>query len=229
MEKNTAGNLILKAKQEPLVREKLIADARPFILRTAGGFCRKHLEWGRDEELSIALEAFNEAIDNYVEHRGSFEGFARVVIRRRLVDYFRRVKEGREAPPVLLEDVPVEEDFERQEREQEILLYRERLQGLGLDFDIVAGKSPKHRKTREELHKAARALASRRDLMGSIAGKGILPRKELSLLTGISTRVLERGRAYILALALLLGEEDFPHLKEYVVVLTEKGGKTNES
>ncbi|PKM79684.1 MAG: hypothetical protein CVU88_05275, partial [Firmicutes bacterium HGW-Firmicutes-13] len=69
-------------------REQLIEKNRPFILREASRFCNRFLEWGRDEELSIALMALNEAIDAYRKEDGQFEALARLVIKRRIIDYF---------------------------------------------------------------------------------------------------------------------------------------------
>ncbi len=48
------------------------------------------MEYGIDEELSIALMAFNEAIDGYDTSKGSFLSFAKLVINRRLIDYLRK-------------------------------------------------------------------------------------------------------------------------------------------
>ena len=57
---------------------------------------------GRDDEASIAMIAFNEAIDAYDDSAGaSFLSFAEIVIKRRMVDYFRRkTKRQEEVPPL---------------------------------------------------------------------------------------------------------------------------------
>ena len=45
---------------------------------------------GQDDELSIAMMAFHEAIGGYSRTRGSFLKYAAMLIRSRLVDYSRR-------------------------------------------------------------------------------------------------------------------------------------------
>jgi DNA-directed RNA polymerase specialized sigma subunit len=42
-------------------REKLIQEHRDFIAGTSSKICRRYLVWDNDDELSIALLAFNEA------------------------------------------------------------------------------------------------------------------------------------------------------------------------
>ncbi len=203
--------------------EQFIAEHRPFIIREASRICRRYLAWGKDEELSIALIAFNEAIDTYKERQGSFIAFARMVMKRRLIDYFRK-NSNLEAAAPLMESVSVEEDFEQNQREEEIVKYQKLLESFGLDFEIVAENSPKHKETRAVLRRCAGILASRSELMDYLYKHGKIPKKELGRLAGTTPRVLERGRIYIMALALLIAEDNFPHLKDYVGVLTGEGG-----
>jgi len=72
---------------------------------------------GQDDEASIGLLAFNEAIDKYSEDKGAkFLTFAEIVIKRRLTDYYR--KESRFTNNVLhLSDFNSDEN-----QEQEMLL-----------------------------------------------------------------------------------------------------------
>jgi len=76
---------------DELSREKLITDAKPFIARVVGLLCGRSLSWDRDDELSIGLIAFNEAIERFKEKMGvPFTAFARIVIRSRVTDYLRK-------------------------------------------------------------------------------------------------------------------------------------------
>ena len=61
-----------------VAREQLLQDYRPFYLRVASNCCRKYLVLGRDDEASIAMIAFNEAIDSFNSNGGSvFPQFCR--------------------------------------------------------------------------------------------------------------------------------------------------------
>ncbi len=208
-------------------REKVIEHYRSFIKREAQRICHRYLEWGNDDELSIALMAFNESIDAYRQSKGdSLEKFARVVIRRRLIDYFRQsdsqsVLCGEE----IISQITVEEDWERCEREEEIRKYGELLSRFNISFQYLARVQPKHRKTRERLRQVAKTLADCEELMMKLYRSGMLPKNELCKRTGVTSRMLDRGRAYVIALALLLSRDDLPFLQDYVSELMRKGDK----
>lgn len=95
MQEQVLKDTLKSAKSgDPLAREELISSHKAFIARVSSKVCRRFLAWDNDDELSIALLAFNEAIDSFDLHgEASFHSFVQMVIRRRLVDYFR--KEGK--------------------------------------------------------------------------------------------------------------------------------------
>ena len=64
------GDLVAKARAgDDRARERILHEYRPFFLRVASSVCRKYLVLGRDDEASIAMIAFNEAIDAYDDTR----------------------------------------------------------------------------------------------------------------------------------------------------------------
>ena len=216
------------ASGDNLAREKLIEQYRPFVLKEAQRVCRRILEWGRDDELSIALIAFNEAIDAYNETKGSsFNHLCRLVIKRRLIDYFRQTDKTGEIVTAdeIVSQSTVEEDWEQAEREAEIDEYGRILNDFNLSFARVAEAQPRHKQTREKLRQAAKILAGNQVLMDYLYKSGNLPKRRLCELAGVTSRVLDRGRVYVIALALLLSREELPHLREYARDLAGKGDK----
>ena len=61
----------------------------PFIIKTVSQITGQYVTLNQDE-MSIALLAFNEAIDKYEEERGEFLPFAKVVIRSRVLNYLEK-------------------------------------------------------------------------------------------------------------------------------------------
>jgi len=95
------GLLVRARRGDAVARETLLDRYTPFTLKVASQVTGGYVELGRDDEASIALMAFNESIDSYDPARGaSFLGFARAVIRRRLIDLYRRDRSGRREIPV---------------------------------------------------------------------------------------------------------------------------------
>ncbi len=56
-----------------------------------------------DDEYIIAMMAFGDAIDGYNENKGNFLGFAKTVIRNRIIDSIRREAKHNSVPFSALE------------------------------------------------------------------------------------------------------------------------------
>ncbi|OPY57285.1 MAG: RNA polymerase sigma factor SigI [Pelotomaculum sp. PtaU1.Bin035] len=214
-----------------LVREHFLESCKPFINKTACKYSRRVLEWGRDDELAIGLIALNEAIDRFCDDFGvPFLAYARKVIGSRLVDYYRRENKNvmfkfqlplREEGIKSVEfakswDIYLIEEAAR-EREEEIKEYEELLNMYGVSFKELVKCSPRHRDTRRSLMLVAWELAEESCLFKKFSDNKRLPLVELEKKTGVSRKVLERGRKYIIAMTLLINRrEDFLHLASYL-------------
>ena len=214
------------------VREELLGSCKPFIKRVAGKICRRVLNWGQDDELSIGLIAMNEAIDRYEEnYRVPFFAYARMVIRGRLTDYFRQ--ENRYAKSNLLyrsEETGGESLFEAAraweqylimetslERKSELEQYESKLKQYKITLEDLLKCSPRHSDSRDMLLKTAKTLACREELMQYLQKNKRLPLARLIKLTGINNKTLERGRRYIIAAALIFyHREEFAYLNWYL-------------
>ncbi|WP_088227632.1 RNA polymerase sigma-I factor [Desulfosporosinus sp. FKB] len=225
-----------RLKEDSKAREDFLAKSQMFICHVASQACFHFLEWGRDEELSEALIAFNEAIDLFVVDKGvPFLAFARLLIKRRLIDYHRKQRSqltnsldqddiGRDIEIHLsLNEFKVKE--QNRERAAEIQQFTQALAAVNLTFQDLVAASPKHRDSRETLLRAARELAFDKELWAHVERTGKVPMQALALKTQIHPKVLERGRKYILAVALLIANQhDYIYLREYVIS-REKGGE----
>jgi RNA polymerase sigma factor len=216
------------------MRNQFITDYQPYIAKVTSQFCKRYIDPARDDEFSVALAAFNEAISQYDPQAGrSFLGFAETVIRRRLIDYVRKEQRNAGHVPYSSFDVEDEEDnwinpvevhqavqeFEKQkgteERQSEILDLSRVLQEFGIRFTDLVEASPKHADSRESLFALARILAEDADLMRHLLDKRLLPIKELLEKVSLSRKTLERNRKYIIAVALIY-QGPYPYLKSYL-------------
>lgn len=221
--------LLLAQKGDLPSRETIIEHHRDFITKVSSKICNRYLTWDNDDELSIALIAFNEAIDHYNPGEGVvFHSFARRVIHNRLVDYFRKESKHRHIP-LLTEDDDEEfstydveysynqyQEKQQQENFEEVVdRYISELANYGVTLDDLVKVSPKHRDSKETLMTVARLLSSEVLLMEYLTKQKMLPIKELELLTGVKRKVLERGRKYLIALTIILSEPKFHALKSF--------------
>ncbi|MDI3316049.1 MAG: sigma-70 family RNA polymerase sigma factor [Bacillota bacterium] len=229
-------------------REELIARFTPFILRVAAQACGRYVRLGLDDEASVALIAFNEAIDRYDASRGAgFLPFSQQVIRRRLVDYFRSQSRHPETPFSSLageaeeDEAPGEgaveafqvagalSEHQRAEqasaRREEIEEFRRELRRLGLDLTDLVRSSPRHRDTRQVALRVARRIAEVPRYRELLLATGRLPVDELVNDPGLAVRVrpktLRRLRSYLVAVVLLL-TGDFPQLRGFLPLTPEE-------
>lgn len=241
MQELTVQQTLQSAKNgNKLVREAFIENHKPFILKISSNLCKHYLTWGRDEELSIALVAFNEAIDQYEPaHGASFYGFAKTVITRRLIDYFRKESKHQllsltssDSDNDTVDNYASEASWEiYQEKEQNndfaetVNNYLLELAEYGITLESLVQVSPKHRDRKATLYKAAQELCSQTDLLQYLTKNKCLPLKELEFLTGIKRKVLERGRKYLIATVLILSNPEFRSLKSFIQIdsITRKG------
>lgn len=214
-------------------RDDLIKAYQPLILRIGAQVSGRYLQVGRDEEVSVGMLALNEAIDRYDPVRGaSFLSFAEMVIKRRLIDYYRRSKHGKEIPLSDLESEDEEgnpirtydsreatdryaREEESAQRRDEIARYAKRLSEFGIRFSELVEGCPKHEDARGRALEAARLVAGNGLFADHLRRKKELPLKQLETQVGVSRKTLERQRKYIIAVALIY-LEDFYHLRQYV-------------
>lgn len=230
----------IQAGDETL-REPLIIQYRPFIAKTAGKFRKRYVDPDRDDEFSVALHAFDEAINRYSPASGArFLGFAETVMTRRLIDYARQERRHSATVPYssLSEDgeesgvlsrvesaaamAVYEERQAAEERRAEIAMLTEQLALFGIRFHELVDGSPRHRDSRMVLLGIGRRLAATPALFGQLTEKRQLPVKELCQISDVSRKTVERHRKYLIAVSLIAGGP-YPCLQEYIN--SERGGE----
>ena len=202
---------VLAAKEDPEAADRLINQYMGFIRAEA-----KKLSFGDGEdELSIAMFAFYEAVLGYERSRGSFLKFASKVIRSRLIDYHRAESRHRghgslneragEDGAELLELLPdtrndIEELNTREAAQSEIEEYARALAAFGITFSEVADNCPKQERTLAACMDALNYARRRPELLAAVEKSGKLPMTELASGAGVERKTLERHRKYLVAM-----------------------------
>jgi RNA polymerase sigma factor len=241
--------LVLRIQQGNLrLRNQFITDYQPYVAKVTSRFCKRYVDPARDDEFSIALGAFNEAINQFSAESGrSFLGFSEQVIRRRLIDYVRKEQRFSQQLPYSMFDVedeeenvinPVEihqaiEQYEKQkgmeERAGEIMELNRCLADYGIRFSDLVDASPKHDDSRQALFAIGKQLSENGEFMQTMVAKRMLPLKELLGVVNVSRKTLERNRKFIIAVALIYSGS-YPYLRDYLHIKEEsnEGGEHDE-
>lgn len=223
---------VLRAKQDVLWREELLATHRDWVLRVLSRACRRVVR-EQDDEFSIGLLALNEAIDSYqVERAAAFTTFAEQVIRRRLIDWQRKENrrpevvwsglvgdEESDSPAELItasaSQLAYQLSEEANERQMEILRLDQELKSFGVRFGELPRIAPKHKDARRAAMQVAQQLAERADLMERLQRSRSLPLQTLQSVASVSRKTLERQRKYIITLAIIL-VGDYPLIRSFI-------------
>lgn len=231
MDEDTLRQLLARAREGDIeARGALIKAYRSFVFSVVSSYCRRALELGLDDELSIGLIAFDEAVTRYQPERGvPFLAFARLVIKSRLANYFRQegryreIAGGREISEemVQVEAAAAWEDFlweeAVQDRAEEIKDYEQALEEFGIALEELVSISPKHRDSRLALIRAAQSIAADEEIFGRFGPERRLPLREMASKTGLSPKVIEKNRKYLMALAIVFRyPERFIYLNSYI-------------
>jgi len=213
--KQTLEDRVKKARGNNELTGALISEFKPFIASVAQKRVGRYLHYGEDEELSVGLMAFKEALDSFKSGKGKFLSFVRMVISMRLIDYYRKC--DREAASTIGDD---EEDAElawdRKSIEQyqadgdsedlkaEVIGYSAALTKWGISLDKLVRVSPRREELKELYQDIARRIAGNKSLLDSLMETGRLPIKEIGKEIEIHRKKLERGRIYIIAMVLAI-------------------------
>jgi RNA polymerase sigma factor len=231
--RQTLEKTVMKIQQgDSQLLNELIESYKPFIAKTVSSVCRRYIHES-DDEYSIGLIAFDEAVHKYSPEKGSsLLGFAEIIIKRRVIDYIRQqarhlnvsfdgssgsADEHNSAR--LVEDRLSIEEFvkktEQELRRDEIIHFTALLKEYGLTFAEIADQSPKHADARKNAMEIASSLVRDKELAAYLQEKKRLPIKQLEGTAAVSRKTIERNRKYIIAVSLIL-MGDYVFLQEYI-------------
>ena len=201
---------VLAAKNDSAEMNKLIKEYIPFIRKTA---IRVIPPGKYDSFSSTAMSAFAEAVEKFRDNESKFLGFAALVITNRVKDQIRKEYKPKEVPS---ENIEIEATFEeRTDRKMEVDMFRDELSDFGIMLDDLLKESPKHKGSRNKANLAAETLSGNEILFKVLKDSGKVPVKRLSELSGITVKLIEQKRKYIIARA-LLRQIKYSYLREFI-------------
>lgn len=223
---------VINIKENTEEINRLIEEYKPFIASTVENHLGRYVEYGIDDELSIALIAFHDAIKKYDIKKGNFLSFARINVKHRLIDYYRKeqringpvvyIEPGKQQDDEELVDLyareSVKEYTESEKSEQRRLELQEIKNELGLfgiSFSDVAKSSPKQEGTRRTYLAVIDFIMNNPDIADIIKKKKYLPIEKITAALKIPRKRIERGRNYIVAAVLILSG-DYHFINEYI-------------
>lgn len=210
---------VYDAKGDMLAADALITDYLPFIKAQVSKVMKRSVDVTQEDELSIGMIAFHEAINAYSKTRGNFLAYASLLIRNRIIDYWR--KNDRHNKVVSL-DTPASEDESskldyipdsgashdeslvvREATKDEIIELSAQMEEFGVSLTDVSDNSPKQDRTLKACQRVVAYAKDEEELMEDFLRTKRLPLAELVKQTKVARKTIERHRKYIIALLLI--------------------------
>lgn len=231
---------IRQAQSSPDAADQLIKQYLPFIKTETAKFIKRIPIEGQDDELSIAMFAFYEAIIAYKPEKGAFLVLASTNIHHRLIDYCRQ--EQRHTGTISLE-LPVSDDSDSRTlmdqldsgrddiaemtnlsaAQTEIQAFSQDLMSFGLSLTDIAESCPKQERTLNACLKALEYARQNPGLLEQMVQSKKLPIAQLASGAGIEKKTLERHRKYMVAI-LLAYTNGFEIIRGHLHQMKQKGG-----
>lgn len=209
---------VCKAKEDIRTADELIKDYLPFIKGEAAKHLKRPCIEENDDELSIAMIAFHEAIVGYSRLRGAFLPYASMLIQSRLIDHARKERRHRghlsmETPigedgDTVGEQIPCEKDrheelIHRDATRAEIEELSRQMEQFGVSLPDVADNCPKQKRTMDACRRVLDCAKDSPEILEELLRTGRLPIARLSEKSGVERKTLERHRKYLIALLLI--------------------------
>ena len=207
------------ARTDPEAADALIRQYMGFIRAETAKFIKRAPIDGQDEELSIAMLAFYEAILGYEQNRGAFLSYASRGIRNRMIDHYRTEKKHAKVislhAPLQDEDDDIskldrledpkneiEASHRRAAAREEIEEFERQLGEFGITFSEVADNCPRQGRTLASCQKVLAAAKLHPEIFDILLESKKLPISSLAEKSGTDKKTLERHRKYLIAVLL---------------------------
>ena len=221
--------LVLESREDRQKLNDLLEAYKPFIASCVRKLSGKYLRYGSDDELSVGMMAFVQAVKGYEPLDGEFLSYASRVIKNKVIDYYRAQKkhsnkvvplragqdEMEETIHLQASLASYDEEKSRQARVLEIQSLKEVLARYDILFSELEAVSPKNKQTRQICRHVIRLISGDPALIGDTLQNGHLPLARIEKELQVKRKQFERHRKYIIAV-LLIKTGDYPCLAEYV-------------
>ncbi|MGL5754097.1 MAG: sigma factor [Paraclostridium sp.] len=202
---------------------KFIQDHIPFIIKTINETTKRYVCLDNDEEISIGLMAFNEAIQKYDDSKGHFLPYAKLVIKSRIINYI--TKENKTNKEESLEKLKEEGfDFSHELHnpiEDKVLLIKEvdilktHVNTFGFKLEDLVDEGPKHKDTRVRAVDLSNRINEDKHIKEFMYTKKRLPIKQISLKYVISEKIIKGSKKFIITVVIVF-DKNLRNLKLWI-------------
>lgn len=211
----------LNVEKNTTVNE-LIKNHMPFIIKCISDVTGRYVSCENDEELSIGLLGFHEAIERYDNEKGHFLSYAKLVIGSRIKNYLKSENKHLHSSLDELIDKGIDikdEYFEPKEDNgvllEEINKLKNEISSFGFTLEDLVNEAPKQQATRKNAISLSEEISKDEEFTSFMYLKKRLPIKRIVLKFSVTEKVIKRSKKFIISVVIII-DKNLSALKNWI-------------
>lgn len=202
--------------------DELIDQHIPFIIKSISDVTGRYVSCENDEELSVGMLGFNEAIERYDNEKGHFLSFAKLVISSRIKNYLKGENKHQHSSLEELVDkgLEIKDEYVEQEEDNSLLIedinrLKSEISSFGFTLEDLVNEAPKQQATRMNAIYLSEQISKEEEFTSFMYLKKRLPIKKIVLRFQVTEKVIKRSKKFIISVVIII-DKNLSSLKNWI-------------
>lgn len=189
---------------------ELIEKHMPFIIKSISDVTGRYVSCENDEELSVGLLGFHEAIERYDNEKGHFLSYAKLVIGSRIKNYLKSENKHNHSSleDLLDKGLEIKDEYVEEKEDNGILLeeinkLKNEISSFGFTLEDLANEAPKQQATRRNAISLSEEISKEEEFTSFMYLKRRLPIKRIVLQFSVTEKVIKRSKKFIISVVII--------------------------
>ena len=201
---------------------ELIDQHMPFIIKSISDVTGRYVSCENDEELSVGMLGFNEAIERYDNEKGHFLSFAKLVISSRIKNYLKGENKNQHSSLDELVDkgLEIKDEYVEHEEDNSLLIddinrLKMEISSFGFSLEDLVNEAPKQQATRMNAIHLSEQISKEEEFLSFMYLKKRLPIKKIVLRFQVTEKVIKRSKKFIISVVIII-DKNLSSLKNWI-------------
>ncbi|MFT8348420.1 RNA polymerase sigma factor SigI [Clostridium saccharoperbutylacetonicum] len=201
---------------------ELIENHMPFIIKSISEVTARYVSCENDEELSVGLLGFHEAIERYDNEKGHFLSYAKLVIGSRIKNYLKSENKHQHSSldDLLDKGVDIKDEYFEPKEDNSLLLeqinkLKNEIGSFGFTFEDLVNEAPKQQATRKNAIMLAEQISVEEEFTSFMYLKKRLPITRIVAKFSVTEKVIKRSKKFIISVVIII-DKNFNALKNWI-------------
>jgi RNA polymerase sigma factor len=193
---------------------ELIEKHMPFIIKSISDVTGRYVSCENDEELSVGLLGFHEAIERYDNEKGHFLSFAKLVIGSRIKNYLKGENRHHHSSLEELMDkgMDIKDEYFEPKEDNSILIeeinkLKSEISSFGFTLEDLVNEAPKQQATRKNAIVLSEEISKEEEFTSFMYEKKRLPIKRIVLKFSVTEKVVKRSKKFIISVVIIIDKK----------------------